>query len=87
MVKLKDFFRSKSGKIAICVIAAIVVAASIITIKHKSKIDNNKVSKTKNEQPLSTEKRDEAIKEVESEEKKAEAELEKAKNSGNKEKS
>lgn len=85
MVKLKDFFRSKSGKIAICVIAAIVVAASIITIKHKSKIDNNKVSKTKNEQPLSTEKRDEAIKEVESEEKKAEAELEKAKNSGNKE--
>lgn len=87
MVKLKDFFRSKSGKIAICVIAAIVVAASIgaiITIKHK-KINNNKIAETKKEQTLDTEKRDEAIKEVESEEKKAEAELEKAKNSGNKE--
>ena len=88
MVKLKDFFRSKSGKITISIIVAIVVAASIaaiITIKHKSKIDNNKVSKTKKEQPLSTEKRDEAIKEAELEEKKAEAELEKAKNSGNNE--
>lgn len=88
MTKLKDFFRSKSGKIAICVIAAIIVAASIgtiITIKHKSKIDNNKIAETKKEQTLDTEKRDEAIKEVESEEKKAEAELEKAKNSGNKE--
>lgn len=88
MTKLKDFSMSKSGKITISIIAAIVVAASIgaiITIKHKSKIDNNKVSKTKKEQPLSTEKRDEAIKEAELEEKKAEAELEKAKNSGNNE--
>ena len=87
MVKLKDFFRSKSGKITISIIAAIVVAASIgaiITIKHK-KINNNKIAETKKEQTLDTEKRDEAIKEVESEEKKAEAELEKAKNSGNKE--
>lgn len=87
MVKLKDFFRSKSGKITISIIAAIVVAASIgaiITIKHK-KINNNKIAETKKEQTLDTEKRDEAIKEVESEEKKAEAELEKAKYSGNKE--
>lgn len=87
MTKLKDFFRSKSGKIAICVIAAIVVAASIgaiITIKHK-KINNNKIAETKKEQTLDTEKRDEAIKEAELEEKKAEAELEKAKNSGNNE--
>lgn len=87
MAKLKDFFRSKSGKITISIIAAIVVAASIgaiITIKHKSKIDNNKIAETKKEQTLDTE-RDEAIKEAESEEKKAEAELEKAKNSGNKE--
>lgn len=86
MAKLKDFFRSKSGKITISIIAAIVVAASIgaiITIKHK-KINNNKIAETKKEQTLDTEKRDEAIKEVESEEKKAEAELEKAKNSGNK---
>lgn len=87
MAKLKDFFMSKSGKITISIIAAIVVAASIgaiITIKHK-KINNNKIAETKKEQTLDTEKRDEAIKEVESEEKKAEAELEKAKNSGNKE--
>ena len=88
MAKLKDFFRSKSGKITISIIAAIVVAASIsaiITIKHKSKIDNNKIAETKKAQQLSTEKRDEAIKEAELEEKKAEAELEKAKNSGNNE--
>lgn len=87
MAKLKDFFMSKSGKITISIIAAIVVAASIgaiITIKHK-KINNNKIAETKKEQTLDTEKRDEAIKEVESEEKKAETELEKAKNSGNKE--
>lgn len=82
MAKLKDFFRSKSGKITISIIAAIVVAASIgaiITIKHK-KIDNNKIAETKKEQTLDTEKRDEAIKEAE-----AEKELEKAKYSGNKE--
>ena len=87
MAKLKDFFRSKSGKITISIIAAIVVAASIgaiITIKHK-KINNNKIAETKKEQTLDTEKRDEAIKEAESEERSAEKELEKAKNSGNKE--
>ena len=87
MAKLKDFFRSKSGKITISIIAAIVVAASIgaiITIKHK-KIDNNKIAETKKEQTLDTEKRDEAIKEAEAEEKSAEKELEKAKYSGNKE--
>ena len=87
MVKLKDFFRSKSGKITISIIAAIVVAASIgaiITIKQK-KINNNKIAETKKEQTLDTEKRDEAIKEAEAEEKSAEKELEKAKYSGNKE--
>lgn len=87
MAKLKDFFRSKSGKITISIITAIVVAASIgaiITIKHK-KIDNNKIAETKKEQTLDTEKRDEAIKEAETEEKSAEKELEKAKYSGNKE--
>ena len=75
MVKLKDFFRSKSGKIAICVIAAIIVAASIgaiITIKHK-KIDNNKIAETKKEQTLDTKKA------AAEEEKSAEKELEKAK--------
>lgn len=87
MAKLKDFFRSKSGKITISIIAAIVVAASIgaiITIKQK-KINNNKIAETKKEQTLDTEKRDEAIKEAEAEEKSAEKELEKAKYSGNKE--
>lgn len=83
MTKLKDFFRSKSGKIAICVIAAVVVIAimgTIIALKHESKI-----AETKKEQASNTEKRDEKIKDAESEGKKSEKALEKAKNNGNKE--
>lgn len=83
MTKLKDFFRSKSGKIAICVIAAVVAIAiigTVIALKHESKI-----AETKKEQASNTEKRDEKIKDAESEGKKSERALEKAKNNGNKE--
>lgn len=83
MTKLKDFFRSKSGNIAICVIAAVVAIAiigTVIALKHESKI-----AETKKEQASNTEKRAEKIKDAESEGKKSERALEKAKNNGNKE--
>lgn len=84
MTKLKNFIGTRNGKIAVSVIALAVIVAltgTIITLKHKSKSNLSKTTKT--ESALDVQKAETAVEKASEEKQAGKEELLKAENSGN----